>query len=132
MKKNFIVLGILSAIAFVPKFVMAQVTPSACGSGDLSAILCKIGELLNNVMPILIALGVIYFIWGVITYVVGGDEESKSKGRTMMIWGLIGLVVIVSIWGLVSILKNTFGLSNPSQGTVQIPCIPTGPGNQGC
>lgn len=99
--------------------------PSACGSGDLSAILCKIGELLNTIMPLLIALGVVYFIWGVITYVISNDEEAKSRGRNMMIWGIIGLLVIVSIWGLVSILKNTFGLSNPSQGTVQIPCIPS-------
>ncbi|OGI63921.1 hypothetical protein A2914_02275 [Candidatus Nomurabacteria bacterium RIFCSPLOWO2_01_FULL_41_21] len=99
--------------------------PSLCGSGDLSAVLCKIGELLNTIMPILIALAVVYFIWGVASYILAGDDEGKSKGRDKMIMGLIGLVVIVSIWGLVSILKNTFGLSNPSQGTVQIPCIPS-------
>jgi hypothetical protein len=99
--------------------------PSLCGTGDLSAILCKIGELLNTIMPILIALGVVYFIWGVVSYVIAKDDEAKTKGRDTMIMGIIGLVVIVSVWGLVSILKNTFGLGNPSQGTVQIPCIPS-------
>lgn len=122
MKKNFIGLGVLSAIIAAPGLAFAQ---SACGTGDIGAILCRIAELINQIMPILIALGVVYFIWGVITYVIGNDEEAKSRGRNAMIWGIIGLLVVVSIWGLVSILKNTFGLANPSQGTVQIPCIPS-------
>jgi len=69
-------------------------------------------ELLNAVIPVLIALGVIYFVWGVITYVISSDEEAKTSGRNRIIYGIIGLAVIIGLWGLVNILKNTFGLGN--------------------
>ena len=124
MKKILVSLLGLSAFSAIPLFAGAQ----ACSTttGDLSAVLCTIGNLLNFVVPVLIALGVVYFIWGVVSYVIGTDEEAKAAGRSKMIYGLIGLVVIVSIWGLVSILKTTFNLQNQTNGPV-IPCIPLPP-----
>jgi hypothetical protein len=77
-------------------------------------VISRIGTILNSVAPILIALGVIFFIWGVVQYMIGGNEEAKKKGRDKIIYGLIGLVVIVSMWGLVGIIKTTFGLDNPN------------------
>ena len=91
------------------------------GGATLQYIICKIALLINTIIPILIILGVLYFIWGVITYVISADEEAKTKGRDKMIYGLIGLLVIVSIWGLVAILRNTFGVIDAKN--VQIPCI---------
>lgn len=82
---------------------------------DLSTFICKIGDILNIVVPILIALGVVYFIWGVITYVISDDEEAKQAGRNRIIFGIIGLAVIIGLWGLVRILTNTFGVDNAGQ-----------------
>lgn len=122
MKNKLIVL--VGSLALMP-FVTFAAPPACSTSGDIQFILCKIGQIINTIIPILIALGVVYFIYGVITYVISKDEEAKSRGRDAMIFGIIGLLVIVSIWGLVSILKKTFGLANTEPGTVQIPCIPT-------
>jgi hypothetical protein len=99
----------------VPLIALAQPTGGAitCAGiplGTLEGILCKIGDILNLIIPILIVLGVVFFIWGVITYVVGSDEEAKKKGRERMIWGIIGLAVIIALWGLVTVLINTFGV----------------------
>lgn len=85
-------------------------------------ILCRIGNILNAVIPVLIALGVVYFVWGVISYVIGADEEAKKKGRDKIIYGIIGLAVIVAVWGLVNVLVNTFGVKNQGQ-TVTLPTI---------
>lgn len=121
MKKRLI---ILSSVGLVLTPFLALAQTLSCGiPGDLFYTLCKISGLLNSVVPVLIALGVVYFIWGVVSYVLGSDEEAKKKGRDKMIYGLIGIVVIVSIWGLVSILKSTFGVTNTVD--VAIPCIPT-------
>ncbi len=76
--------------------------------GGLYNILCKIHEILSAVLPVLVALGVVYFVWGVITYVIAGDDEAKTKGRDRIIFGIIGLAVIVSVWGLVYLLTDTF------------------------
>lgn len=129
MKKKLIVLS-SSVFGLAPFVALAQVTtggtPTSCGSGGtittLNGLLCKFAELLNAVLPVLIALGVVYFVWGVISYVVGGDEEAKKKGRDKMVYGIIGLAVIVGVWGLVNILKNTFGLGNVQN--INLPTVP--------
>jgi hypothetical protein len=84
---------------------------SVCRSDGLGQIICKIHELLNSIIPVLLALGVVYFIWGVVNYVIADDEEAKSKGKERILYGIIGLAIIVSVWGLVQILVTTFGLS---------------------
>ena len=51
------------------------------------------------------------FIWGVTKYVINSsDEAKKEKGRQFMLWGLIALTVMFSIWGLVGIFGSTFGV----------------------
>ena len=84
------------------------------GLDGLSYILCKIHGLFNSVIPVLIALGVVYFIWGVVQYFIGSDEEARGKGKNRIFFGLIGLTVIVGLWGLVYIVVNTFDLNNRS------------------
>lgn len=116
MKKKLAVLSGF-ALGFTPVLALAQGTvPRTCvvdasgASTTLSTILCKINELLGVIVPILIALGVVYFIWGVISYVIGTDEETKASARQKMIYGIIGLAVIIGVWGLVGILNRTFGV----------------------
>ena len=55
---------------------------------------------------------VVMFIWGVVQYVINSDEEAKKeKGKQFMIWGIIGLTVMVSVWGLVRIVGTTFNIN---------------------
>ena len=126
MKKKLITLsGFVLGLAPVAAF--AQVTggtPTVC-TGQITTIqgmLCKIGEILGAVLPILIALGVVYFVWGVITYFIASDEEAKKKGRDRIVFGIIGLAVIIAVWGLVAILRNTFGLTNRQN--IEFPTVP--------
>jgi len=58
---------------------------------------------------------------------IGQDEEAKKKGRDKIIYGIIGLVVIVGMWGLVHIVMSTFNLNNYNGG-IQPPCVPGTPG----
>lgn len=104
------------ALAQAPGYVTAE-----CTGFGIEYALCRIALILNTLIPILITLGVVYFIYGVITYVIAKDEEAKSRGRNVMIYGLIGLAVIVSVWGLVNLLKATFGV--PDSNTISVPCI---------
>lgn len=66
--------------------------------------------------PITLLIGgvaVIYFLLGVLKYIQSTDSEDKRKeGITMMTYGIIGLFVMVSMWGLVTVLDNSFGLQN--------------------
>ncbi|MCX6757576.1 MAG: pilin [Candidatus Nomurabacteria bacterium] len=117
---------LVSLAALTPFLALAQGACNTGNSAGLGDVLCRISVLLATIMPILVALGVVYFVWGVITYMIANDEEAKKRGRNMVIYGLIALVIIVSIWGLVSILKTTLGIGQ-STGNIYTPCF-TSPG----
>ncbi len=70
---------------------------------------------INNVLvPVLFAVAFIVFLWGAFeTFILGaGSDETKEKGKSLMLWGLIGFFVMVSIWGLVNILTGTISFGN--------------------
>ena len=132
MKNKLIILS-GSVLGFAPLIALAQGggvvstggTPTVCtgvGVTTIQGMLCKFSEILNAVLPVLVALGVVYFVWGVITYVISSDEEAKKTGRNRIIYGIIGLAVIVAVWGLVGILNNTFGIGNVQN--INLPTVP--------
>ncbi len=71
-------------------------------------VICIIG---SSVLPFIFGLAVLVFIYGVVQYMAGAEEEAKrEQGRQFIIWGLIALFAMVSVWGLVRVLNNTFGV----------------------
>jgi len=95
---------ILAALAVsIPTLVSAQAIT------DVNSLTYKLTNIGNVVIEILIAFAVIYIIFQVIRYIMAGDkpEERSTIGKTVL-WGIVGLFVILSIWGLVRILTNTF------------------------
>lgn len=86
-------------------------SPLLVAAQDLGGTLDTIEDLLNQLIPLLLILATVLFLWGVIRYVTaGGDEEKLKTGRQYMLWGLIGLAVMVAVWGIVKLLVNTFGV----------------------
>lgn len=88
------------------------------------SILGNIARLLGYIIPVLITLAVVYFIWGVIQYTVSTDEEAKKGARSKIIQGLIGLFVIIAFWGILSLITTTFGIGPEQLRQQDIPCIP--------
>lgn len=64
-------------------------------------------------VPVLVALALLFFVWGLASFILNsGNKDEGKKGRDRMVWGLVALFVILSIGGLLSILRNTvFGNS---------------------
>lgn len=91
----------------------------ASGSGGINIGLVRgysnsIINIINNVfVPVLFAIAFLTFLWGVYKYFILGatKEESRKEGRDFVFWGIIGFVVILSMWGLVAVVGNTLGLS---------------------
>lgn len=69
-----------------------------------------IAGLIKPLVPLLIGLAVVVFIYGVLILMFSEGGEKKEEGKQYMLWGIIGIFVMVSVWGLVNILKGTFGL----------------------
>ena len=113
MKKRYKFLGILSVTSFVPVLAFA-LNPNAdpcTGLTGIGKFICNLQQILNSFIPLLITLGLVYFIWGVIRYVIADGEEAKDKGKDTMLYGVIGFAVIAGLWGLVNIVVQTFNLN---------------------
>lgn len=102
--------GALGVSIIIPKLAFAYTCTYAAGT--LGAIMCTVVNLLNIAIPLLITLGVAWFIWGVVSYITAKDEEKKGAARSTMIHGIIGLFVMVCVWGLVNILATTFDVQS--------------------
>lgn len=131
--KNFFFIIILFVVVSLPFFTLAvdtnianygtnQYTTYLTGESscavpprNFSEFICvATNSILSPLIPILITLALIAFFWGVAKYVVQGanDEKSREQGKQIMLWGIVGLFVMVSVWGLVAIVQNTFNLEN--------------------
>lgn len=119
MKKLFKFGSIISFLILLPSFTYAvTVTPSSstCSTSlvGISKIICQIHQILNSIVPLLVSLGVVYFVWGVVNFITADSDEDRTKGKDKMISGIIGFAVIIGLWGLVNIVVNTFELATPA------------------
>ncbi|HEY4477903.1 MAG TPA: hypothetical protein VJB09_01345 [Candidatus Paceibacterota bacterium] len=116
---------LVPAAAFAQDYVTADNTAnSSCAAvdaGTIMFIICRIALIINTLIPVLISLAALLFIWGIVQYVIAKDEEAKKRGKNLIIWGLVGLAVIVSVWALIAILKRTLGIGD--EAAIQVVCV---------
>jgi Type IV secretion system pilin len=103
-----------------PIIAMPKTTPASASSQSLTSscpsatatfrcIVQSSLTIMGYAIPIIFSLALVVFLWGIVKYIVpAGDETSIAEGRTMMIYGLIGLAVMVAVWGLVGLVTKTF------------------------
>ena len=93
---------------------------------DIPCLLEKINRVLNTVVPFLVGIAVFIIIWHVFKYIMSaGDEEKRTEARMFVVWGVIFVFLMVSVWGFINILVNSFSLSK--QAPSQRPTLPTIP-----
>ncbi|MBA3789421.1 hypothetical protein H0X32_03465 [Patescibacteria group bacterium] len=108
--KRFTSRSTIATIFFVlsPFLVHAQ-TPPATGI-TFAALVGKLVTLVNtSVLPLLYALAFVFFLFGLVRFFFIGGEEGREKGKQLMLYGLIGLFVLFSVWGIVNVLLTVFG-----------------------
>ncbi len=94
-----VVVGVFPLLAF------AQYTPSQ----GIVGLIKFFSTILGYLFPVLIALAVIFFIWKVFQYTISSDEDGKKAAKSGIVYGIVGIFIMVSVWGLVGILQSTFG-----------------------
>ncbi len=94
-------LTLLSLIAFTPLLSFAQ-------ARDFRSLVQIIIDLIKSLVPLIVALTLLVFIWGIFQLVRSNSEDSRQEAIAVITYGIISLFVMVSVWGLVSILTSTF------------------------
>lgn len=70
-------------------------------------------KILFPIETLLIVLATLFFLWGVVDFVAGAsNEERRTKGKRHMIWGILGLVIILGVRGIAKIMCNFFNVTH--------------------
>lgn len=109
---------IVSALMFAPVFAFAQNQPNL---SYLTNLMGTIRTLVNMALPLVVGLALLGFFWGLVKFIWGGDGD-KEKAKSTMIWGIVALFVMVSVWGLVNFLGSVVGVQQQG-GTVNVPTV---------
>ena len=110
-KKILTKIGV-SILATMPLFAFAA---------DVNTVLEVVRNVLNQIIPIIMVLATVVFLWGIVSYITAaGDEKKQATAKNYITYGIIGLFFMVAIWGVVKAIVNTFGVGG--QG------LPTRPG----
>lgn len=76
---------------------------------NVKTLVTSVGDILKMAIPILFTLALLGFFWGLIMFIFGA-EEGKEGARKKMVWGIVALAVMSSIWGLVKFLGDAVGV----------------------
>jgi uncharacterized membrane protein YjfL (UPF0719 family) len=60
----------------------------------------------GTLIPLLYVAALLFFLFGVLRFFFSGGEENREKGKQFAIWGIIGFVVMFSVWSLVKLLLD--------------------------
>lgn len=89
-------------------------TTGSCTGYGIGCIAGQIVAIINNILvPLLFAIAFIVFLYGITkAYIFShGEPGEVSEGHKLILWGVIGFAVMISLWGLVNIVSFTFGLT---------------------
>lgn len=111
--KDSLKVGIAGVLTFAPFLAFAA---------TLGSILNTIGQLIQTATPIVVALALVYFFWGLGQFILGSSDSEKRKNAIeIMIYGIIALFIMVSIWGIINVLQSTFQIDD--SGSITPPSV---------
>lgn len=96
-------------------------------SARFDAFLSRVNEqIINPLILFLFALALAYFLYGVLEFIGNGaNDEKKTTGKSHMLWGIIGITIMMGVWAILNIILNTLDIPksqiDPEQGTIKLP-----------
>ena len=92
----------------------------------MNAFIANLDRLIvNPLIVFLFALAAIYFLYGVFEFISNQEnEEKKTAGKSHMLWGVVGLTIMMGVFVIMNIILRTINTNtadiNPEQGTVNL------------
>ena len=110
---------IFSSLLLTP--LMASAAPRS-----LSELLEIFAKPILMITPIVISASLLVFFWGMAKFIYStGNKIDLELAKKLMIWGVIALFVMTSVWGIIRIFTDTLGDESP----VSWPFLPTSGGS---
>lgn len=83
---------------------------------DISEFLGRVSQyILNPLILLVFAIALVIFAWGIVQFIASETVDSKREaGKRKIFWGLFGMFIMISAFGLVRLVLGTFGIPSPS------------------
>lgn len=67
--------------------------------------------LINPIIGFLFAVALVYFFWGLIKFLAqrGTSDEAVTTGKKHMVWGIVGMFIMVSVFGIINFITKSLG-----------------------
>jgi succinate dehydrogenase/fumarate reductase cytochrome b subunit len=94
----------LPVLSFIPGVVLAANMPT-----DFKGLIGIFIDLIKAIIPVLSGIALLVFFWGISKFILnagGGKEQEEAKNT--MFWGVVALFLMVSFWGIIRMLQNSF------------------------
>ena len=108
--KKFVYVGMMAMVLLMPVLVMALTGPTQPLGGTavtLPEVETRIRQIAQFVIVVSVILAVIFIIWGGITYMTAGGDETKAGAAKTRIWnGVIGAAVILAVGVILQTLAS--------------------------
>lgn len=92
-----------------------------------------LGFLNSSIIPFILAVAFIVFLWNIVRYFVfsGSDEKEHENARSVALWGIAAFVIILSLWGIVNLFVYGFDLAHVNSITPDYMQQKSGSGSSG-
>ena len=84
--------------------------------------LISIQGIVNTTTIILVGIAFLFFFWNLGRYILKGGEE-KDKARDGMVWGIIAIIVLTSLWGIIVFVRNLAGIEAGVSNDIPLPGV---------
>lgn len=92
--------------------------------GTTSRIIQTIGKLVDMLIPIVIAVALLVFFWGLVKFIRSVSDSGKADGKMFMVWGLVAIFVMVAVWGILSLFAKELNISRTDDKPFVVPKVP--------
>ncbi len=79
---------------------------------DIDSLLYKVNKvIINPIIVLMFAIALLYFLIGMFQFIANSEsEEKRTSGKSHMLWGVVGMFIMVAVFTIMSIITNTLGI----------------------
>jgi len=99
-------LNFLNTYVLIPK--------ADAASREVIELVGKINEeIINPLIVLLFTVALILFIFGMYNFFANRDNsEDLDTGKRHMVWGIVGMAIMVSVFGIMNFITSSLGVKN--------------------
>ena len=81
----------------------------------INTIMPKIvANIVQPLVALIFALATLIFVWGIFGFFINGeDSDARKTGQMHILWGNVGMAIMVSVYGIIRFVASTVGQTAP-------------------